>query len=59
MIQARTSAKTGEGVVEAFNELVIAVYNKDKANNTTKTATKKASGVKVSEKGAKKSGGCC
>ena len=28
-LQARTSAKTGEGVTEAFSSLVISIYDKD------------------------------
>ena len=41
LLQARTSAKTGKGVTDAFNELVIAVYDKDKATVSDVTGVKR------------------
>lgn len=56
-LSARTSAKTGDGVVNAFNELVIAIYDADKAGY--KGALNSGAGtVKVSGKTQKKSSGC-
>ncbi|GMI51414.1 hypothetical protein ScalyP_jg7494 [Parmales sp. scaly parma] len=33
-VSVRTSAKTGEGIIDAFEKLVVRVYDLDKSNNT-------------------------
>lgn len=37
-LQARTSAKTGEGVSEAFTTLIISIFDKDKGSSGTDRA---------------------
>ncbi|GMI45349.1 hypothetical protein TrCOL_g9834 [Triparma columacea] len=51
---ARTSARTGEGIAEAFEKLVMKVYDSDKERG----AKKWGGGVKL-RKGDKQGGGCC
>lgn len=52
---ARTSARTGEGITEAFEKLVLKVYDTDKERGGAKRG---ARGVKL-KKGEKGGGGCC
>ena len=61
-LSSRTSAKTGDSVIEAFNALVIAVYDADKGKSGAKKGPASGGGVVKPGSGpaAKKAGsGCC
>ncbi|ETV69949.1 hypothetical protein H257_14537 [Aphanomyces astaci] len=60
ILDIRASAKTGQNVVEAFEKLVIEVYNQDKARNANPDEKPTAAAVDLhapAEK--KKKNGCC
>ena len=56
-LNARTSAKTGEGIDEAFEKLVCHVYESDKERGTWSGSGRQ--GMNLKGKGGKGGGGCC
>ena len=56
-LNARTSAKTGEGIDEAFEKLVCHVYESDKERGTWNGSGRQ--GMNLKGKGGKGRGGCC
>ncbi|KAF0689720.1 Aste57867_18857 [Aphanomyces stellatus] len=60
VLGTRASAKTGQNVVEAFEKLIIEVYNQDKARNAKPVDVPAAAAVDLSAPAAqKKKNNCC
>ena len=57
LMSARTSAKTGQGVEKAFQDLIIKIYEHDKAHS--KDALAHNGGIELGGPTGRKKGGCC